>query len=111
MQRRILFLGLAGLATVMVRVSILITPAHESGSPPPPNAEVRAICRDTDQPYAGESLGARLIACHAALGRPYPDCQVDPRKPYPGGLAIPGQDSGPALAYVHGEPPCVLNRS
>jgi hypothetical protein len=78
---------------------------------PPSSAEVRAECRATASDYEGNSLGARLIACHRALGRPFPTCKVTPRNPYPSGLVLPGSgNTGPTLAYKRGEPPCVLER-
>jgi hypothetical protein len=72
--------------------------------------EVRKTCRATAHDYDGQSLAERLIACHRALGRPFPACRPTPRNPAAGGgLVLPGHGPSTSLVYASGDAPCVAS--
>src|SRR3954454_5276371 len=82
--RRSLILSV-GVVLVGAAALVVLSDDDESSTASLTSYEVRKTCRATAHDYDGQSLAERLIACHRALGRPFPACRPTSGNPAAGG--------------------------
>ena len=104
--------GIGAVAGIGVLAVVLLT-GGDNSAPAPASARVVAKeCRATADDYPGVNLARQLIACHEALGRPYPRCSDldnhDARLSGGPTISTPVPNPGLSLAYVKGYPPCTF---